>query len=203
MDSHVRPSGPGVTLVTGSSALVCVAVEAHLLEAGDVATLREQAVQAAADGAAAVFATDGPLGDPLVLVAGLAAAVPALLLGARVTLSGDGRHPAMLARDMTSLDLVCGGRSILCFTPPFADPLAEAITLCRALWRKGEVVSDGPQFPVRAARNRARPADGRHETPQVAVDLTRGDALPNRLKGLVDLALRPSDDPAVCIMEQI
>lgn len=201
MALHVGLSSPGVTRVTRSSALVCVAVEAHLLEAGDVTTLREQAVRAAAGGAAAVLATEGPLGDPLVLVAGLAAAVPAVQLGVRVTLSGQGRHPAMLARDMTSLDLVCGGRSFVCFRPPFAGPAAEAITLCRALWREGEVTSVGSQYPIRAARNRARPADG-DVSPLVALDLTGGDAMPDSLRGLVDLVLRPTADPAVRLMER-
>ena len=98
----------------------------------------------------------------------------------------------MLARELTSLDLVCGGRSILCFAPPFAEPLAEAITLCRALWREGEVASDGPQFPVRARRNRARPA-GEH-SPLIALDLTGGDEA-GSLGGPVDLVLRPTADP--------
>ena len=63
----------------------------------------------------------------------------------------------MLARDITSLDLVCGGRSVLCFAPPFGDSLEEAISVCRALWRAGEAVNEGPRFPVRAAANRSRP----------------------------------------------
>jgi alkanesulfonate monooxygenase SsuD/methylene tetrahydromethanopterin reductase-like flavin-dependent oxidoreductase (luciferase family) len=191
-------------------------VEAHLLEAGDVATLREQAEGSAAGGAAAVFVTEGPLGDPFVLAAGLAAGLageasaagagPELRIGVRLTFAGDSRHPAMLARDATSLDLVCGGRSIVCFAPPFEASLGEVIPLCRALWREGEVVSEGAevQFPVRAARNRARPAGGGEDSPLVALDLTGGD-VPASLRGLVaavDLVLRPTADPAVCAMER-
>lgn len=182
--------------------LVCDAVETHLLTAGDAATLREMARAAATGGAAAVFVTESLLGDPLVLAAGLAAAVPELRLGARITFSGESRHPAMLAREVTSLDLVCGGRSALCFAPPLADDLAEAIALCRALWGSGEVVSEGPRFPVRAARNRARPSRDGGAGPSVVVDLTGGETLPDALHGLVDLVLRPTSDPTVCAMER-
>ena len=119
-------------------------MDGRFLQAGDVAGLRAQAVSAEAQGAGVLFVSEGPLGDPIVLAAGLGPSVPRVLLGARLGLAPDGRHPALLARDMTSLDLVCGGRSVLCFTPPFDDRLAEAITLCRAMWQDGEVASDGP-----------------------------------------------------------
>lgn len=170
-----------------------------------MAGLREEAGQAAAQGAGAVFLSAGPLGDPIVLAAGLHDAVPEMLLGARISLSAQEqvqRHPALLARDMTSLDLVCGGRSVLCFAPPFTDELAEAISLCRALWgRAGEVATDGPSFPVRAAANRTRPA--REGSPLVALDLTERDQLPAALAGAaVDLLLRPTADPAVCRLER-
>ena len=137
-----------------------------------MAGLRQQATRAAAQGVAAVFVTGGPQGDPVVLAAGLAALVPDVLLGARIELGPEERHPAMLARDLTSLDLACGRRSVLCFAPPFTEPLAEAALLCRALWQAGEVVSDGPYFPVQAAANRTRPAG--EQSPLIAFDLTAG-----------------------------
>jgi alkanesulfonate monooxygenase SsuD/methylene tetrahydromethanopterin reductase-like flavin-dependent oxidoreductase (luciferase family) len=182
-----------------------VAVEGRFLQADDVAGLREEAAAAEAQGATAVFLSAGPLGDPIVLAAGLEDVVPEMLLGARISLGGQSeRHPAMLARDMTSLDLVCGGRSVLCFAPPFTDELAEAISLCRALWRgAGELATDGPSFPVRAAANRTRPAG--EGSPLVALDLTEGDELPAALAGgagVVDLLLRPTDDAAVCRLER-
>ncbi len=96
----------------------------------------------------------------------------------------------MLARDLTSLDLVCGGRSVLCFAPPFTEPLAEAIILCRAL------VAGGGGGPARArasrsARpaNRARPAG--EGSPLIALDLSAGDEVPAFLAGAADLLLRP------------
>ena len=167
-----------------------------------MAGLRQQATRAAAQGASAVFLTNGPLGDPVVLAAGLAPSVPGVLLGARIELGPEERHPAMLARDLTSLDLACGGRSVLCFAPPFSEPLAEAALLCRALWHAGEVVSDGPYFPVQAAANRTRPAGER--SPVIAFDLTAGDELPTFLAAAGDFVLRPlTGTTDACRLERV
>ena len=144
--------------------------------------------------------SEGALGDPIVLAAGLGPVVPDLLLGVRIGLTPEGRHPAMLARDVAGLDLVCGARSVLCFAPPFTEPLAEAISLCRALWRAGEVASDGPHFPVEAPANRARPAGER--SPLIAFDLASGDQLPTFVANVADVLLRPmSDAPGTCHLE--
>ena len=153
----------------------------------------------------AVFVGPDALGDPVVLAAGLAPTVPEdLLLGVRLTLGPRERHPALLARDLTSLDLASGGRSVLCFQPPFGESVAEAVALCRALWRKGEVAGDGRHFPVRAAANRARPA--REGSPLVALDLTSGEDVPVSLEGSADLVLRPwteSGRPDACRLERV
>ncbi len=177
-------------------------MEARFLQASDTAGLRAEAARAAAQGAAAVFLSEDALGDPIVLAAGLAPVIPGTLLGARVGLDPAGRHPAMLARDVTSLDLVSGGRSVLCFAPPFTEPLAEAISVCRAMWRSGEARSDGPRFPLRAAANRSRPRG--EGSPLIALDLTAGDQVPPFLIGATDLLLRPaSTDPAACRLERV
>jgi alkanesulfonate monooxygenase SsuD/methylene tetrahydromethanopterin reductase-like flavin-dependent oxidoreductase (luciferase family) len=170
-------------------------VEGRFLRAGDTAGLRAEATRVAAQGAAAVFLSASDLGDPIVLAAGLAPLVPRVLLGARVELGREGRHPALLARDVTSLDLVCGGRSVLCFAPPFTEPLAEAISLCRALWLSGEAVHEGPHFPVQASANRARPVG--QQIPQIALDLTAGDEVPSFLVGAADLLLCPLAETSV------
>ncbi len=181
-------------------ALTCLAVEGRFLQAACTAGLRAEATQAAVRGAAAVILSEGALGDPIVLAAGLGPVLPDLLLGARIVLSPEGRHPAMLARDVASLDLVCGGRSVLCFAPPFTEPLAEAISLCRALWRAGEVASDSPHFPVQAPVNRSRPAG--EQSPLIALDLTSGDQLPTFVAGVADVLLRPmSAAPDTCRLE--
>lgn len=177
-------------------------MEGRFLQAGDTAGLRAEAARAEAEGASAVFLGEGELGDPIILAAGLGPVVPRVLLGARITLEAQGRHPAMLARDITGLDLVSGGRSVLCFVPPFSDELGEAISLCRALWRSGEAVSEGPHFPVRAAANRSRPLGER--VPLVALDLTAVDEVPDALVGAADLLLRATTDtPAVCRLETV
>jgi alkanesulfonate monooxygenase SsuD/methylene tetrahydromethanopterin reductase-like flavin-dependent oxidoreductase (luciferase family) len=176
-------------------------VEGRFIQAGDGPGLRAEAARALAEGADAVFLGPGALGDPVVLAAGLAPLVRGLLLGARIGLSTDGRHPAMLARDVTSLDLVSGGRSVLCFAPPFTDDLSEAMSLCRAMWGAGEVVSEGPFFRVQVAPNRARPAG--EGSPRIALDLTAADEPPDDVVDLADFVLRPTATPAVCRLEMV
>jgi alkanesulfonate monooxygenase SsuD/methylene tetrahydromethanopterin reductase-like flavin-dependent oxidoreductase (luciferase family) len=168
-----------------------------------VAGLREAARHAEADGAAALFVSESSLGDPFVLAAALSVSVPRVLLGARVVSPPQGRHPSLLARETTSLDLVCGGRSVLCFTPPFGDELAEAVALCIAMWRDGTVTSGGPAFPVSGAVNRPCPASV--ESPLVALDLTEPGhtSMPPGLDGLTDLLLVPTADPAICRLERV
>jgi alkanesulfonate monooxygenase SsuD/methylene tetrahydromethanopterin reductase-like flavin-dependent oxidoreductase (luciferase family) len=176
-------------------------VEGRLLQADDVAGLREEAAWARTEGAGVVLLGEGPLGDPIVLAAGLGPLVPEILLGVRLALSAAGRHPALIARELTSLDLVCGGRSVLCFTPPFDDRLAEAIELCRAMWRDGEASSEGPHFPVTAAANRPGPAGP--GSPLLALDLTSGDQPPSAVAGAVDLLFHPTGDASVCRVERV
>lgn len=176
-------------------------MEGRFLLADDVEGLRAQAVRAGAERAGIVFLSEGPLGDPIVLAAGLSASVPGMLLGVRLGLSEDGRHPAVLAREVTSLDLVSGGRSVLCFTAPFSERLVEAIALCRVMWREGQMDSKGPHFPVQSAVNRPRPASD--ESPLVALDLTNGDVPPAFMRGAADFLVHRTDDPAVCRVERV
>jgi alkanesulfonate monooxygenase SsuD/methylene tetrahydromethanopterin reductase-like flavin-dependent oxidoreductase (luciferase family) len=143
------------------------------------------------------------LGDAFVLAAALSVSVPRMLLGARVGSPPRGRHPTLLARETTSLDLVCDGRSVLCFTPPFGDELPEAIALCRSMWRDGTATSPGPAFPVPGAVNLPRPAGA--QSPAVALDLTDPShgRVPPGLLGVPDLLLLPTDDPVICRLERV
>jgi alkanesulfonate monooxygenase SsuD/methylene tetrahydromethanopterin reductase-like flavin-dependent oxidoreductase (luciferase family) len=185
-----------------ASAIICVAVEGRFLHPDDVAGLHAAARRAVADGAAALFLSEGALGDPFVLAAALSVSVPDVLLGARVVSPPEGRHPTLLARETTSLDLVCGGRSVLCFIPPFGDDLAEAIALCRAMWRDGTATTQGPAFPVSGAANRPGPAGV--DSPLVALDLTSsGGLVPPVSDGLADLLLFPTSDDAICRLERV
>ena len=170
--------------------------------------LRVDAIRAEQEGMHAVLLGRGPLGDPFVLLAGLSDVVPGLWLGARVTLSAgteQARHPAVLAREATSLDLVCGGRTILCIGPPFGEGLEEAISLCRAMWREGTATSEGPVYPVPGAVNRPRPAGD--ASPLIAVDL-RGSGARDEAGGAAasaDLVVLRADggDDAVCRLERV
>ena len=170
-------------------------MHARFLQADDVAGLREQAEWAEANGAGAVVIGEGPLGDPVVLAAGLSSSVHRALLGVRTSLTS-GRHPAVVAREMTTLDLVCGGRSVLCAAPPFGRPeaLREAIELCRALWRQG-VADGGEHFPVERAVN--RPRSFTDASPMVALELAPTGELPEALVGVADLLLHPSPERSV------
>lgn len=171
---------------------MCDAVEGRILTAPDVSGLREAARLAETEGADAVFLADGPLGDAIVLAAGLSTQTTRILLGIQVQLTEVAhRHPSVLARDLTTFDHVCGGRSVLSFTAPFTDGVAEAVTLCRDMWLAGTAVSTGPRYPVAGAVNRPRPISG--HSPLVALDLAGGAAPPDALMALVDLLLEPTD----------
>jgi len=178
-----------------------VVVKGWTLEAGGMAGLSAQATRAEAEGADAVVLSYGPLGDPFVLAAALSSSVRRVLLGVRVHLSSTERHPALLAREATSLDLVCDGRTMLCFLPPFTDGVGEAIALCRALWRDGVAEHGGPEYPVAGAVNRPRtPGRG----PRVALDLTGADtAPPDRILAASDLLLRPTGEADRILVENV
>lgn len=189
---------------------MCDAVEGRYLAAPDVLALREAAIRAEGEGAGAVFLSDGPLGDAIVLAAGLSTVTSRLLLGVPAGFgTGTHRHPSVLARELTTLDLLSGGRAVLCFSAPFTDEVAEAMTLCRDMWRNGTAFSSGPHYPVPGAVNRPLPASGR--SPQLALDLTGGAKSesgpeaagdPGPLHQLADLVLRPTAEPGVCRIER-
>jgi alkanesulfonate monooxygenase SsuD/methylene tetrahydromethanopterin reductase-like flavin-dependent oxidoreductase (luciferase family) len=162
----------------------------------DVTGLRQSAECAAADWVDAIIVRSGHLGDPIVLAAGLVDSVPRGLLGAALSVGGEGRHPSVLARDMSALDHVCAGRALLCLTPPFDDGTDEAIAILRAMWRDGIAKSGGPRYPTPGAVNRPRPP-GR-DSPLLALDLTDADddAASQPWATLVDLLVFRTGDPA-------
>jgi alkanesulfonate monooxygenase SsuD/methylene tetrahydromethanopterin reductase-like flavin-dependent oxidoreductase (luciferase family) len=179
---------------------VFVAVEGRFLQADDVTGLGAEAARAEAEGAGALFVSEGPLGDPFVLAAALSQTVRDALLGVRIRLSPTSRHPALVAREMTTLDHVSGGRSVLCFGPPFGDDTVEAIALCRAMWQDGTATSDGPGYPVSGAVNLPLPTSpGR---PLVALDLTDDAIVPPSWAGVADLRLVPAAAAGVCRVER-
>jgi alkanesulfonate monooxygenase SsuD/methylene tetrahydromethanopterin reductase-like flavin-dependent oxidoreductase (luciferase family) len=180
--------------------VVCDAVEGRFLQAGALAELRAACRTAEDEGFGAVFLSDGPLGDPIVLAAGLAPITTGTLLGVQIALaSPTGRHPTLLAREMTSFDHVCGGRSVLAFLPPHDKAVAEAARLCRAMWRHGTARSDGPRYLVPGAVN--LPVPPGPDSPRLALDLTDGSTAPPELVELVDFLLMRDDRPGVCRLQ--
>jgi alkanesulfonate monooxygenase SsuD/methylene tetrahydromethanopterin reductase-like flavin-dependent oxidoreductase (luciferase family) len=184
--------------------LTCLAVDGWFLTGDDMVALREAAGAAEAAGAGALIVREGLAGDPLVLAGALASTASEALLGVCVGLDdraeGERRHPTVLARDMTALDLLCNGRSLLCFAPPFGPAHLEAVALCRAMWRTGWAESAGPIFPVPGALNRPRPTGA--SSPRLALDLTGGEVVAPELAETVDYLLRPGGDGDRFVMER-
>jgi alkanesulfonate monooxygenase SsuD/methylene tetrahydromethanopterin reductase-like flavin-dependent oxidoreductase (luciferase family) len=113
--------------------------------------------------------------DPVPLVGALAERTRSLRLG--VACAGcAGRHPAILARDITSIDVLSAGRAALSLSVAEAGPagparLIESAQICRLLFSAGDGATtfSGKYFSVRFAPNRPTPrqADG----PPLLVDL--------------------------------
>ncbi len=173
---------------------MCDAVEGLFLDQEALPALRAAALRSDGAGVDAVFLADGPLGDAVVLAAALGAWTTSVLLGVRVSLgSQPHRHPSMLAREMTTLDIVVGARSVLAFMVPFTAAVSEAITICREMWGGGVAAGGGSHYRVAGAINRPRPR--RPGGPPIALDLTTGAVAAPGLVDLCDLVLVPAGRP--------
>ena len=173
---------------------MCDVVEGLFLDELAVPALRAAAVRADGSGVGAVFVADGPLGDAVVLAAALGAWTTRVLLGVRVSLGSRAhRHPTMLAREMTTLDIVVGARSVLAFMVPLTEAVSEAIILCKEMWSTGVAAGEGPHYPVAGAIN--RPGPRRPGGPPIALDLTSGVVPAPELLDLCDIVLLPAGRP--------
>jgi alkanesulfonate monooxygenase SsuD/methylene tetrahydromethanopterin reductase-like flavin-dependent oxidoreductase (luciferase family) len=174
-------------------------VEGRFLQATALPELESDCRAAGASGVSAVILADGPLGDAVVLAAALGQS-SSLTMGILVDLTHEAhRHPTVLARELTTLDHVCPGRTLVAFSAPHGVEVHEAIRICRAMWRNGDVSSVGPIYPVPGAINLPIPPTA--DSPKVALDLRGGGEVPAGLRSLVDYLLLPTDDPAVCLMQ--
>lgn len=115
-----------------------------------------------------------PMLEAYTLLGALAARTSRVDLGALVT-GVTYRNPAMLAKIVTTLDVVSGGRAILgigaawhdveheAFGFPFPparerlDRLEEAVRICRAMFREEAPTIEGRHYRVREVRNVPRP----------------------------------------------
>jgi probable F420-dependent oxidoreductase len=113
--------------------------------------------------------------EPLTTLAGLAAVTERVRLGTLV-LCAPFRHPAILAKTASTVDLASGGRLDLgigagwyeeefrAFGYPFEptgarfEQLEEQLEVLRALFDEGPADHDGPRYRLRGAYNRPRPA---------------------------------------------
>ncbi|MDP9402885.1 MAG: TIGR03621 family F420-dependent LLM class oxidoreductase [Actinomycetota bacterium] len=113
---------------------------------------------------------------PLVALTAAATATTTLLIGPLV-LDNDYRHPAVVAKEMATLDLVSEGRLELglgagwrradyeqyglVFDPPGVriDRLAEAVGVIKALWseERGDADFEGAHYSLQGAKRRPRP----------------------------------------------
>ena len=117
-----------------------------------------------------------PILEAYVLLGALAARTTRIRLGALVT-AVTYRNPALLAKMVTTLDLVSGGRAFLGIGASWnedeyraygygdallpirerLDRLEEALEVCRAMFADGEAHFDGRRYRLRGALNLPRP----------------------------------------------
>jgi hypothetical protein len=123
-------------------------------DADRVAAWRSMAVTAERHGADAVWIADGGC-DPCTLAGGLVPATDHVVLGVVCELAG-GRHPAVLARDVTALDVTSGGRAGVLVDGSTSE-LEEAVTICQALFAGQSLQFTGQHYDVDGAVNRPVP----------------------------------------------
>ena len=114
----------------------------------------------------------GPAIDPIIGLAVAAGRTRRLKLGFSVLVL-PGRNPALLAKELASLDVLSGGRLLPAFGLGVADPneqqafgversergkrFDEALPLLRRLWREDAVDHDGAYFRYQALTIRPKP----------------------------------------------
>ncbi len=117
---------------------------------------------------------DAPMLDSYTLLGALAARTARVRLGTMVT-GVTYRNPAHLAKIVTTLDVISGGRAILGLgaawydveheglgfdfppAPERLDRLEEALQICRAMFREQAPSFDGRYYRIHEARNVPRP----------------------------------------------
>ena len=108
------------------------------------------------------LAEGGPGGiDPVPLAGSLAPLTTTLGIGI-VARPSQGRHPSMLARDATTIDLLSGGRAAVALVEDGDEPLeverlVEAASLLHLLLREEEVTVAGRFYEVAELTTRPRP----------------------------------------------
>jgi F420-dependent oxidoreductase-like protein len=117
---------------------------------------------------------DEPMFEAYTLLGGLAARTQRVRLGAMVT-GVTYRNPALLAKEVTALDVLSGGRAVLGIGaawfqeehealgfafPPLSERferLEEALIICRAMFTQEAPSFQGRHYEIAGAMNRPRP----------------------------------------------
>lgn len=156
--------------------------------------------------------------DPCTLAGALAPSLGGALIGVVSPIPG-GRHPSVLARDVTTIDVLSAGRTALQLrweAPPPTDVavacehLADAVAVCAAMLRGGEPSYDGRYFHVSGAFNRPVPRQAGGPPVLVAAPeelgrelnaggrrRTRAAVLAGRMAVLADAVVCPADPATV------
>lgn len=153
----------------------------QLSSAPDARTWREQAKSAEDLGYATLWMPDhfDAQWGPLVGLTAAAAATTTIRIGSLV-FDNDYRHPAVLAKEMATLDIVSEGRlelgmgagwmtsdydelGIPCDPPGTrVDRLEEGVKVVKALWAEGRADFDGRHYQLRQAGGHPRPLQRPH-----------------------------------------
>jgi probable F420-dependent oxidoreductase len=151
----------------------------------------------------------GDAPDPIIGLAIAAGRTQRMKLGTSVQVL-PGRNPALLAKELASLDVLSGGRLLPAFGLGVANPVEqqafgvareeraawfdEALPLVRRLWLEDEVTHDGPRFHYEGLRVLPKPL-------QRPPDVWMGGKAPSELRRLGRLAdgwLASFSTPADC-----
>jgi alkanesulfonate monooxygenase SsuD/methylene tetrahydromethanopterin reductase-like flavin-dependent oxidoreductase (luciferase family) len=129
----------------------------------DLLSLAEVARLAEDSGLGTLWLVEGGTGglDPMPLAGSLAGATTTLGLGVMIRPSR-GRHPSVIARDLTALDLLTGGRAAVALVEDGVGPidiarLGEAASMLRLLFGAEEVTTAGRFYEVAELTTRPRP----------------------------------------------
>lgn len=129
----------------------------ELSAAGGPDRWRAAAVAAEEAGAGAVWSAPGGA-DPCVVVGSLVPATASILLGVESGLGATDRMPSVLARDVTALDVLSGGRAAVLLAGDDLGLLAEAVTVCRLLFTGDAPSYEGRHYTLAGAANLPPPA---------------------------------------------
>lgn len=132
----------------------------------DLEGWRAVAVAVEASRAGAVWIPAGE-DDPCTLAGSLVPVTTSVLLGVVTGCAATDRHPSVLARDATALDVLSGGRAAVLFTGDDVGRLAEAVDVCRLLFTEDSPSYRGRHFVLEGAANRPSPV--RAGGPPIAV----------------------------------